>query len=285
MKLKKALICILSISLVCGAVFNTVGAKPNYTVYKPAPYVQNNVVSQSKSDVIELVMDYSGSMSSWINLAKNTMRTILPQIPSTTRVGLRVFGQNVLVQNKTTNSNNLLVNVGDVLMNSIGTFSLNSCQATKQVTPLSVKNTDALISGMNSVLTGGSTPLTLALEKTVYSDFAGLDINTKKKIILISDGAENCGGNACSFVKNLAATRKDIQIDVILVGSSSRLRCLSDATGGKFYNVDSNQDFNNALGVTFETKPQSTIQTTQGGNSYKPQTQNNNSVHYQYLPD
>lgn len=273
MNLKKALIGILSISLVSGAVFNTVAAKPNYTVYKPAPYVQNSVVSQSKSDVIELVMDYSGSMSSWINLAQNTMQSILPQIPSTTRVGLRVFGQNMPVQSKTINSNNLLVNIGEVLIGSIGSFSVNSCQATEQIVPLSSVNPSSLVSAMKTAAIGGSTPLTLALEKTVYSDFAGLDINTKKKIILISDGAENCGGNACSFVRNLAATRKDIQIDVILVGSSSnRLKCLSDATGGKFYNVGSNQDFNNALGVTFETYPQST---NQSSNSYKPQTQNN----------
>lgn len=265
-------------------------AKPNYTVYKPAPYVQNNVVSQSKSDVIELVMDYSGSMSGWINTAKSAMQSILPQIPASTRVGLRVFGHSIQYKGSTVNSNNLFANIGGVLMNSLGSIAsvsgINSCEATEQVSVLSTANASSLITGMNSVNIGGSTPLTLALEKTVYSDFAGLDLASKKKIILVTDGGENCGKDPCAFVKNLADSRKDIQIDVIMLGSGTKLRCLSDSTGGKFYNINSNADFGTALGVTFETKPEDALKNSSGAALKNiPATQNNQGFYYQYLPE
>lgn len=279
-----------TICLLAAGFSGTVLAKSNYTVYQPAPYVQNNVVNQTKSDVIELVMDYSGSMSSWINTAKSAMQSILPQIPASTHVGLRVFGQGTQYQGTTVNSNNLLVNIGSVLMNSLGSIAsssgINSCQATELVSPLASINSSSLISGMNSTAIGGSTPLTLALEKTVYSDFAGLPLTTQKKIILVTDGGENCGKDPCAFVKNLAASRKDIRIDVIMLGSGSKLSCLSDATGGKFYNINSNSDFSTALGVTFETKPEDALKNT-SDNAMKnlPETQNNQGYYYQYLPE
>lgn len=284
MNKQKIIVFLMFLFFISLSAATAVLAKPNYNVYKPETYVQNNVVTQSKSDVIELVMDYSGSMDRWINTAKSAMQSIIPQIPQTTKVGLRVFGQNTPYNSVSVNSNNLFVNIGGVLKNSLGvltsTVGANSCEATEQV--VSVANVDSsyLISGMNSKSLGGSTPLTLALEKTVYADFAGLDMHSKKKIILVTDGGENCGKDPCSFVKKLTASRKDIQIDVIMLGGSNKLQCLSDSTGGKFYHAGSNADFSNILGVTFET----TSQKNTTGSSLNS-SQNSQEFHYQYVSD
>ena len=63
-----------------------------YNNYTPANYINNNVVNQTQVGTIEIVMDFSGSMSNWITAAKRSMTAIIAQIPSTTKVGFRVFG-------------------------------------------------------------------------------------------------------------------------------------------------------------------------------------------------
>ena len=78
-----------------------------------------------------------------------------------------------------------------------------------------------------------------ALDRAAFQDFANLDTTTPKKIVLITDGGENCGGDPCAFAKNLMKKRSDIHIDVVLVSSNSKyLSGLSSTTGGHFYNVN-----------------------------------------------
>lgn len=44
-------------------------------------------------EAIELLVDYSGSMSGWINLAKEAIGIILPRLPYNSSVALRVFAE------------------------------------------------------------------------------------------------------------------------------------------------------------------------------------------------
>ena len=109
---------------------------------------------------------------------------------------------------------------------------------------------------MNSVDIGGATPLVYALDRTVSQDFASFDTTTPKKIVLITDGGENCGGDPCAFAKKLMAKRSDIHIDVVLVSSSSRsLACLSNMTGGHFYNINNLADFSNTITNSLNSEP------------------------------
>ena len=115
---------------------------------------------------------------------------------------------------------------------------------------------------MNSVQIGGSTPLTLALEQAVTSDFGGMSNTQPKKIILITDGGENCGGDPCAFANALVAQRKDVTIDVVLVSSNSKeLVCLAKTTGGKFYNTEDVYSFTNVLIESMQDTPASTTET------------------------
>lgn len=235
-----------------------------YNNYTAANYVNNNIVNQNQVGVVEIVMDYSGSMSNWITAAKRSMAAIVAQIPSTTKIGFRVFGHDSNGSNPT--SIHTLQDVKKIVKNGnkftvvtekspLGT-TRGACSATKQVAPLITANSNSILSGMNAVDIGGATPLVYALDRAAYEDFAYLDTFTPKKIVLITDGGENCGGDPCAFARNLMKKRSDIHIDVVLVSSYSKsLSCLASTTGGHLYNVDNLGDFSTALTKTIQSQP------------------------------
>lgn len=234
-------------------------------VYTPGAYQGGNFVQSGlgiKGDVIELVVDYSGSMDRWIKLAVNTLKSILPKISPNTNVGLRVFGQDT----------------GQVFITAVFT----GCQASEQIVRPAKSNTYDIVRGLNKTKIGYSTPLTYALKRTVYGDFAGISHNTKKKIVLVTDGGESCNGDPCAFIKTVAAQRKDIVVDVIMVNGSNSLKCLSEATDGKYYNINDARDFGTAMGVSFETLPEDAFKGSQ--NYSVPQQGVGDGYHYEYVP-
>ena len=238
-----------------------------YNNYSSGQYVSNNTVNAQPAGIIDIVMDFSGSMSSTVQVAKATMTSVVSQIPSSTQIGFRVFGQGDFVQMpkmadvnsvvKTTNDSGKTVYKMKTKYKSTGMFSSGAgCQATTLVTPIASANANALISGMNSVELGGSTPMVLALQQAAYSDLGSISRNIKKKIVLITDGGENCGGDPCAFAKTLMATRRDISIDVVLVSTSSRqLQCLASTTGGRVYNLSNASEFSRVLTQSINTPP------------------------------
>lgn len=240
--------------------------KQQVNVYSPSAYKQGNIVQSGlgiKGDVIELVVDYSGSMEQWIKIAVSTLKSILPKISPETNVGLRVFGQHT----------------GQPFVSVI----FNGCQATSQVVRPAVKNTANVISGLNKTKIGYATPLTYALKRTVYGDFAGISHNTKKKIVLVTDGGESCNEDPCAFIRSIAAQRKDIIVDVIMVNGSNNLRCLSNATGGKYYNINNASEFGTAMGVSFETLPDDAFKSSPSDNNTSNQGVGD-GYHYEYVP-
>ncbi len=215
-----------------------------YNNYQAQPYIAAHQAIKNGIGTIDIVMDYSGSMSVWIDAAKRYMSAIISQLPATTKVGFRVFGNDrgnnpytpVLGKVKSIVQKNGKYKVKAGNESYLGSTS-GSCSATSQIAKVAQGNAQTLAGSMNSIKIGGSTPLTLALEQAVNMDFALMSQDYPKKIILITDGGENCGGDPCAFAKNLVKKRNDIIIDVVLVSSNSReLKCLSDITKGKFYN-------------------------------------------------
>lgn len=305
MKKLALLIAVLSILTSCGAfaakyTVNTSGvvktpdktiqASPGNTInqnyfnnYDTSSYINQNIVNEGESAVVEIVMDYSGSMANWINVAKRSMSAIVAQIPSSTKLGFRVFGHDNYGNNPSFGST--LQEVKKVIKkgNKIKVVTQASpigsttgvCAATKQVTPIKSANARSIINGMNSVDVGGATPLVYALDRTVYQDFEQLDASVPKKIVLITDGGENCGGDPCEFARRLMAKRSDVHIDVVLVSSYSKaLTCLSATTGGHFYNINNLSDFSTTINRSIQSKP--TEVTT--GTEYQ-----NNGQNYEFI--
>ena len=232
--------------------------------YTAANYVNNNVVNQDQVGMIEIVMDFSGSMSNWIAVAKRSMTAIVAQIPSSTKIGFRVFGHDSNGSNPT--SIHTLQDVKKIVKNGnkftvvtekspVG-MTRGACSATKQVAPIISANSNSILYGMNSVDIGGATPLVYALDRAAYQDFAAYDTTTPKKIVLITDGGENCGGDPCAFARSLMRKRSDIHIDVVLVSSYSKsLSCLASTTGGHLYNINNLDDFTKTMTKTIQSQP------------------------------
>lgn len=247
--------------------------------YSAPTYINNEVVNIEPVGIIEFVMDYSGSMSNWIGVAKRSMATIVSQIPYSTNIGFRVFGNDDYGNEPI----NTLGEVKQIVMKKNNKFSVITksspigstsgvCRATKQVTAVSPANPTALLNGMNSVNIGGATPLVYALDRAVYQDFASFDKAAPKKIVLITDGGENCGGDPCEFARQLMAKRTDVHIDVVLVSSSSKaLTCLANLTGGHFYNTHNLADFSNVMTRSVQSQPNAV-----------PNVNNNNTNKEQY---
>lgn len=235
-----------------------------YNNYQVQNYISSNTVNAEPVGIIEFVMDYSGSMANWIGVAQRSMSQIAAQIPDTTNVGFRVFGHDNYGTNPT--SINTVKDVKKIIKKGkkfvvitekgcLGTTT-GVCSATKQVTPVMPINISSLLSGMNSVQPGGATPLVYALDRTVNEDFAKFSKTTAKKIILITDGGENCGGDPCAFAKKLMQKRNDIHIDVVLVSSSSKaLACLSSTTGGHYYNINDLSNFSTVILNSTQAQP------------------------------
>ena len=235
-----------------------------YRNYNASQYVASNQVNSTQVGIIEIVMDYSGSMSNWIGVAKHSISSIIAQIPASTLVGFRVFGHDNAGSNPA--SIHTLQDVKKIVKDGnkfkvvtergpIGTTA-GACSATQQVAAITQVNSGSLLAGMNSVDIGGATPLVYALDRAVYQDFANFDTTTPKKIILITDGGENCGGDPCAFAKSLMRKRSDVHIDVVLASSYSReLQCLSSTTGGHFYDVDNLSDFTTTMTRSMKAEP------------------------------
>ena len=235
-----------------------------YNTYQANTYVQNNQVNAIQAGTVEIVMDYSGSMANWINVAKRSMSAIVNQIPSNVSLGFRVFGHDYNGKNSysanTVGDVKKIVKKGNKLSviterSAVGQIS-GACGATQQVSPITSANANSLLTGMNSVDIGGATPMVYALDRTVNQDFKYLDTTSPKKIVLITDGGENCGGDPCAFAKKLMQKRSDIHIDVVLVSSYSKsLSCLANYTGGHFYSVDNLADFSNVITDSIQATP------------------------------
>ena len=235
-----------------------------YNNFNASSYVNSNQVNANQVEIIEIVMDYSGSMSNWIGVAKRSMASIVAQIQTSTKLGFRVFGHDLHGNNpigSTVQQVKKIVKKGNgkfSVVTDAGTIGKTTgvCAATSQVAGVHPANASALLSGMNSVDIGGATPMVYALDRTVYQDFAGMDTTTPKKIILITDGGENCGGDPCAFARELMSKRSDIHIDVVLVSSNSRqLTCLTSTTGGHFYNINNLSDFSTVMNQSIQSLP------------------------------
>jgi hypothetical protein len=212
------------------------------------------------------------------------MQAIVMQIPTSTKLGFRVFGHNSYGANPnipvvqevkqivSTGKNKFkVVTKANPTGNTTG-----ACSATQQVAGIYQANAQNLINGMNSVDLGGATPLVYALDRAVYQDFVNFDTATPKKIVLITDGGENCGGDPCEFARRLMSKRSDVHIDVVLVSSGSRkLSCLATATGGHFYNINNLSDFATTITNSIQAQP-----ATVPGANY-----NNNQQQYEFVKD
>ncbi len=272
-KINRKILWLLLVFLVSGIC--SVVKAGQYNVYTPITYKQIHVMQTPKNakiqgEAIELLVDYSGSMEKWIEVAKETLIFILPKLPDSSAVALRVFGEE----------------------DSLNSYSYtDACKTSRLVVYFKKNNESRLIKALEETQIGGETPIEFALRQTVTKDLKGLTILTsdkkkapvqKKKIILVTDGGETCGGDPCAYIRSIIYNNKDLQIDVVQLGSDTFLNCLSSMTGGTFYRVDgSREKFEEAFEDAFNV-PRGTVNAGKNGVRNIPQ---NVKIKYESQPN
>lgn len=209
-------------------------SEPNFTYSTPGnyKYTQSNDAA-SEGEHILFIVDFSNSMnerlgnSTKLDIALKTMKDILQMIPSQTSVGLRVYGHRT------------------------GFTPKQSCTASQLVSPIQTNNSVNIYTRLNSINAVGWTPITYSLKQAAFFDFAA-NTTSKKRIILISDGGENCDESPCDFIIELMKQRDDIRIDVIALAigdqdANNQLKCVALVTSGKFYNANTAAELKNSL--------------------------------------
>lgn len=192
-----------------------------YGVYNYDDYSVNNFDS-SENERILFILDFSNSMNEFLNgrrkvdLMLETMKMILPSIDSNIHTGLRVYGHKT------------------------GFTAMDACRASDNISPVSVANSFNIRNSLSKLKPRGMTPITYSLKQAIKYDFMGF--SGTKRIILLTDGGENCDESPCKFVMELVKTRRDIKIDVIAFNIKnsddlSQLQCTSLVTSGRFYNA------------------------------------------------
>ncbi|SDB58676.1 vWA domain-containing protein [Bauldia litoralis] len=196
--------------------------------------------SVSAQDSVVLVLDSSGSMAGQIDnkvkldIARSAINELLGKLKPTTSLGLIAYGHR------------RKGDCGDIeTIHEVGT---PDAQAIKQA-----------VGRLRAV---GKTPLSAAVRQA--ADQLNFTVE-KSTIILISDGKENCGFDPCELGREL--NQKGIDFKVHVVGfdvpSNERagLRCLAEATGGRFVLASNAQSLGDAISEvvevaeTIEAKP------------------------------
>ncbi len=225
--MKKLLLILLILALAPAAISGS-----NFTYSTPDTYNYNAHETKSSGEKILFILDLSNSMNerlgarTKLDIALSTMKQTLPLIPASTAVGLRVYGHRT------------------------GFTPKQSCTASQLISPIVPNNSANIYSKLSSLSAVGWTPITYSLKQAAFFDLP--DSSSKKRIILISDGGENCDESPCDFIIELQKHRDDIRIDVIALAvgdydANNQLKCVALVTSGKFYNANTAAELKNSL--------------------------------------
>ena len=218
--------------------FCSVAIASNYKVYNNSTYTHES----KQNEKILFIIDYSSSMNEYLDNSSKfdavlrTMKRILPKLSKDTQAGLRIYGHRA------------------------GITPYDACKASALVVPVMPASSKRIELELYKHKPSGMTPITYSLQQAVSND---LQFDGKKRIILLTDGGENCGESPCKWAINLIQNRKDINIDVIAFNVDNyedldQLRCTSSVTSGKFYNPKTSAElvssFENVLNITKEVE-------------------------------
>ncbi len=144
------------------------------------------------SIITEILIDFSGSMADRLHITKQALiNDIIPSLDYSSRLGIKTF----------TSTNNQV----DI----------------QQILPLSITNKESIVEAVNKLGTPkGGTPMSAAIRESIKGlrEFAAND----KKIILITDGAEDAGGDYVAEAKKGIADGVNCQIHIIGIGISDK---------------------------------------------------------------
>lgn len=173
---------------------------------------------------MELILDASGSMNRRIggkgsprriDLAKKALVEVVDSLPDSSIVALRVFGRRIKEGRK------------------------GACQDTELLVPFGPLDKEALKKKVQGIQALGTTPIAYSLKK------AGEDFPPgpgERRILLITDGKEECGGDPAATVAELRRSGLEVRVDVVgfaLEDEADReaSRRVAERSGGLFFDT------------------------------------------------
>jgi Ca-activated chloride channel family protein len=168
---------------------------------------------------LQLILDSSGSTAAQdpsggtkIDAARAALGSVVDALPESTVLGVRAYGGTFEDKERGCGDTRLLVGMG----------------------PLDRAAAKSAFAGLKPL---GFTPIATSLEKAA-ADFSR---EGARRILLISDGEETCGGNPCEVAKTLEASGIDLTVDTVGYAADAatkqQLACIAEATGGTYSEV------------------------------------------------
>lgn len=184
--------------------------------------------------------------------AKRVLEIALARIPPDVNLGLRVFGQ------------------------SFSGSPEIDCQQSALLVPIGNGNRRSIVEQVRHLRPYGLTPLTYAL---MQAERDLRRVQGQKTVILISDGAETCGGDPCEYIARLRALGVNIKIEIVSLGlkrekdARAQLNCIAEKSGGKYYDANTAAELVDSIGrmvssaisgrvITKSKQPVTNIETT-----------------------
>ncbi len=211
------------------------------TVAQPS-YCQDRIDGGGEQEAgpanILFVLDASYSMKEKLSgemkmtAAKEVLQNALSRIPNSVNIGLRVFGQ------------------------SYSSLAQIDCQQTALLVPIGQHNRGAIIKAIRQIEPFGMTPIMFALRQAAEEDFRG--VVGPKTVILITDGADTCGGDPCAYLQLLRARGIRMKVDVVGVdlarekAAREQLKCITAISLGKYYEANSSTALIDGIGQSVD---------------------------------
>lgn len=161
--------------------------------------------------VTEILIDFSGSMKDKLPLTKQVLLTdVIPNLDYASRIGIKTFAGN------------------------------NNQPPTTQILNLNLTNKDEIIRAINSLgIPAGGTPISAAIRASVTT-LNEYPVNDKK-IILVTDGEEDKGGDYVAEAKKASTEGINCQVHIIGIGLTEtakiQAQVISKITSGSFSSI------------------------------------------------
>ena len=201
----------------------------SYVIFKndmENPFTHEKIEENMNVNV-EIVLDASGSMvkkigdKTMMEIAKESIKQVLSEMPANAKVGIRVFGHK-----------------GD----NTASKKDESCGANELIYPIGDLNIEGIEKALEPIQPTGWTSIAKSIEYGV-EDLKALDGEKTLNILyIITDGIETCGGNPVEIAKQLKGENTNIVLGIIgfnVDANQNRLlKQIADAAGGYYSSVN-----------------------------------------------